>query len=188
LTASPRAERMQAVYDQVPAMADCKGACWISCGPASMTPWERRRLAAAGHPITTEDIARKAPFDFWCDALGPDGRCTAYGIRPLVCRLWGAVEWLPCPHGCRPEGGWLPDEVAFRLILEAVRDGGSGEPVTQEMFDQLRDPVRLAAIRREFAGKGASDTARFRAYGDLLPVAVTRRPGLPRGKEAGDGS
>lgn len=25
------------------------------------------------------------------------GRCTVYPVRPLVCRLFGHVEWLPCP-------------------------------------------------------------------------------------------
>ncbi|HEU4751898.1 MAG TPA: YkgJ family cysteine cluster protein [Armatimonadota bacterium] len=25
------------------------------------------------------------------------GRCAIYPVRPLVCRLFGHVEWLPCP-------------------------------------------------------------------------------------------
>lgn len=172
-----RAEKMQAVYDQVPAMADCKGNCWISCGPASMTPWERKRLADAGHRITPDEIARKAPYDFWCEALGPDGRCLAYEKRPLICRIWGTVEWLPCPWGCRPEGGWLPDETAFRLMLEAVELGGSGHPVDPEAFEKLKDPREVAALARQLAGK-PGEMQRFRSYGAVLPVAITRRPGL----------
>jgi hypothetical protein len=31
------------------------------------------------------------------------GRCTVYAVRPLICRLWGVVESMPCPWGCRPE-------------------------------------------------------------------------------------
>jgi Fe-S-cluster containining protein len=27
------------------------------------------------------------------------GRCAVYPARPLVCRLFGHVEWLPCPSG-----------------------------------------------------------------------------------------
>ncbi len=27
------------------------------------------------------------------------GRCAVYPVRPLVCRLFGHVEWLPCPIG-----------------------------------------------------------------------------------------
>lgn len=35
------------------------------------------------------------------------GRCTVYPVRPLVCRLFGHVEWLPCPIGrvAPPERG-----------------------------------------------------------------------------------
>jgi hypothetical protein len=170
-----RAGRMQAIYDQVPAMADCKGNCWISCGPASMTPWESRRLALAGHEITPDMEARRWITDFWCEALGPDGRCQAYALRPLICRLWGAVDWLPCPWGCRPEGGWLPNETAFRLILESEQAGGVGHPVSPEAFERLKDPAQVAALARQLGGKGG-DMGRFRAYGAVLPVAITRRP------------
>lgn len=31
------------------------------------------------------------------------GACSAYRDRPLLCRLWGVVEKLRCPHGCEPE-------------------------------------------------------------------------------------
>lgn len=37
------------------------------------------------------------------------GRCSIYPVRPLVCRLFGHVEWLPCPIEKVPgpaEGGW----------------------------------------------------------------------------------
>jgi hypothetical protein len=169
-----RAARMQAIYDQVPDMADCKGNCWISCGPISMTPWETRRLAQAGHRITPDQQARRSITDFWCEALGPDGRCQAYPIRPLICHLWGAVDWLPCPWGCRPEGGWLPNDVAFRLILEAEQLGGVGHPVPAEAFEQLRNPARVAEIAAELGGK-PGDRARFLAYGATLPAAITRR-------------
>jgi hypothetical protein len=171
-----RAARMQAIYDQVPAMADCKGNCWISCGPVSMTPWETRRLAQAGHCITPDAQARRSITDFWCEALGPDGRCQAYSIRPLICRLWGTVDWLPCPWGCRPVGGWLPNDVAFRLILEAEQIGGTGHPVPPEAFEQLRNPARVAEIVAELGGK-PGDEARFLAYGATLPAAITRRKG-----------
>ena len=26
-------------------------------------------------------------------------RCIVYPVRPLICRLFGLVEWLPCPLG-----------------------------------------------------------------------------------------
>ncbi len=36
-----------------------------------------------------------------CTFLGPNG-CTVYDERPLICRLYGTVPSLPCPHGQRP--------------------------------------------------------------------------------------
>lgn len=37
------------------------------------------------------------------------GRCSIYPVRPVVCRLFGHVEWLPCPIQKVPApapGGW----------------------------------------------------------------------------------
>jgi len=35
-----------------------------------------------------------------CEFQEPGGtRCIIYPVRPLICRLFGLVEWLPCPHG-----------------------------------------------------------------------------------------
>lgn len=28
---------------------------------------------------------------------GERGRCAVYPVRPVICRLFGHVEWLPCP-------------------------------------------------------------------------------------------
>jgi Fe-S-cluster containining protein len=61
---------------------------------------------------------------FWCDALTAGKRCAVYDLRPLVCRLWGAVESMPCVYGCVPEGGYLTDMDAYRLIAESTRIGG----------------------------------------------------------------
>jgi len=48
------------------------------------------------HPLTREEAMQRNPFYtsrlpadahlYSCDQLGPDGRCMAYAIRPLVCR------------------------------------------------------------------------------------------------------
>src|SRR2546429_6087610 len=39
-----------------------------------------------------------------------NGRCTVYEVRPMICRLWGMVEGMQCPHGCVPEGGHLTED------------------------------------------------------------------------------
>ncbi|MBW3622147.1 MAG: YkgJ family cysteine cluster protein [Armatimonadetes bacterium] len=46
------------------------------------------------------------------------GRCSIYPVRPLVCRIFGHVEWLPCPEGIiedvAPEGVTLMEWYARR--------------------------------------------------------------------------
>lgn len=46
------------------------------------------------------------------------GRCSVYPVRPLVCRLFGHVEWLPCPieKVPPPPPGALP---VMRAYVEA---------------------------------------------------------------------
>lgn len=39
------------------------------------------------------------------------------------CRHWGAVESLPCPHGCRP-GRMLSHEAGQQVLTEARKIGG----------------------------------------------------------------
>jgi hypothetical protein len=82
-----------------------------------MSSAERRRLARHGvtipPPLVQMLRARDVPS---CPALTMLGTCGAYALRPAVCRLWGVVEAMPCPFGCRPAGGWLP-EVEARAIL-----------------------------------------------------------------------
>lgn len=59
---------------------DCRGLCESSC------------VADVG--FGTDDQGR-------CTRLVA-GRCASYEDRPMVCRLWGSVPEMPCPHGCKP--------------------------------------------------------------------------------------
>jgi Fe-S-cluster containining protein len=62
-------------------------------GPVQRVPWPG-----------AEDDATYEP----CRFLNLEtGLCEVYASRPLICRLFGYVEWLPCPTGavtCR----WAP--------------------------------------------------------------------------------
>ncbi|GAB7129184.1 hypothetical protein JCM19000A_36920 [Silvimonas sp. JCM 19000] len=49
-----------------------------------------------------------------CVYLGADG-CTVYAERPLICRLFGTVPSLPCPHGLGPA---TPTEPAVEAALQ----------------------------------------------------------------------
>ncbi len=41
------------------------------------------------------------------------GRCVVYAARPLICRLLGHVEWLPCPIEKVPHPIPTPDALAL---------------------------------------------------------------------------
>src|SRR5262249_24412474 len=42
-----------------------------------------------------------------------NGRCAVYPARPLVCRLLGHVEWMPCPIGKVRQAISTPDALAL---------------------------------------------------------------------------
>lgn len=55
-----------------------------------------------------------------CPLLTADKKCSVYHIRPMICRLWGIVERMPCHHGCVPER-WLTREQGHEF-LRRVRE------------------------------------------------------------------
>lgn len=118
-------DTLEDLYAMVPD-ARCKGLCAEACGPIPMTVLEARRLRKAGHPIPHDEMAT-AQFvetgSYSCPAL-VDGRCVAYDVRPLICRLYGATDALRCEHGCRPEGGYLTRERASEIVQAVTIVGG----------------------------------------------------------------
>lgn len=109
------------LYAQVPDVA-CRGLCHESCGPVGLTVAEQRRTEQAGVrvPNAAAQLAAGLPIAHTCPALSPLRRCSVYGARPLSCRLWATVEAMPCPWGCRPAGGLLPDAEGHRLLRAAA--------------------------------------------------------------------
>jgi Fe-S-cluster containining protein len=49
-----------------------------------------------------------------------NARCSVYLIRPMICRLWGLVETMPCLWGCVPER-YLTREEGFEFLARAAR-------------------------------------------------------------------
>lgn len=149
MTDAKRLRAIRAIYERLPRLK-CAGKCSNSCGPIAMSDVERRRVEsragkrceALGPGLT-------------CSLLTPSGWCSVYGDRPLICRMWGVVESMPCPHGCRPEGGLMPDGEAFELMLETHRIGGGefsgvAAGVVREL---MKDPQARAAVK-DFARRG----------------------------------
>lgn len=72
------------------------------------------------HPLTREEAMQRNSFYtsrlkpeaylYRCDQLGEDGRCTAYEMRPLVCRGYPWYDQpprhMPLPH---PDCGYCAD-------------------------------------------------------------------------------
>lgn len=105
-------DQLDQLYAQVPTIA-CQGLCHESCGPLVIDPPERERIIAR----TGRNIPNLATT---CPALTMFGRCSVYADRPLLCRLWGVVESMPCPWGCRPERT-LTDAEGHALLAQARR-------------------------------------------------------------------
>lgn len=98
---------LEAIYAEVPAM-ECQGLCSESCGPLIVDDSERERIRKR----TGRTLQLLAPD---CPELTILRRCSIYDDRPLICRLWGVVESMPCPWGCRP-ARYLTDAEGHALL------------------------------------------------------------------------
>lgn len=129
---SERSE-LHALYAELPKLV-CQGKCQASCGPVAMTEMEhrviKRRLGHRFPPPRSDNV---------CAQLTAVGRCSLYGDRPLVCRLYGIVESMKCPHGCVPEGGYWTNERARDLFDRLVAlSGDSREGLADEAARALK--------------------------------------------------
>jgi Fe-S-cluster containining protein len=106
------------IYAAVPKIA-CKGKCQHSCGPILATERERAHFEKQTGKLFPDSLQimvdSLAGGSLDCPHLNPLGQCNVYQHRPLICRLWGAVPGMPCPHGCRPER-LISDREAQRLF------------------------------------------------------------------------
>ena len=68
----------------------CKPGCHDCCGPVPFSPWERKQ-AGGRKPTNGQD----------CGFLTETG-CSIYEHRPIMCRLYGCVKPMKCPHGAGP--------------------------------------------------------------------------------------
>jgi hypothetical protein len=115
------ARALRNVYAQIPDL-HCKGLCANSCRTRiDMSVAERERIEGITGARLPERMFQREGLV--CPLLHED-RCTVYGVRPTVCRLWGVAESMPCPHGCVPDGGrLLTDDEAIELQLQALDAG-----------------------------------------------------------------
>jgi Fe-S-cluster containining protein len=140
-------DALDALYAELPKV-DCKGACWDSCSAIQMTPLEHRRTEAAGVAIPDQNADTDGLGV--CPALTPLHQCGVYQVRPLVCRLWGAMQTASCPFGCRPvDGELLTDEQAHEFMARVCDISGQHAEA-----EQIRRPWREHPDRaRELAAQ-----------------------------------
>lgn len=99
--------------DPLPTLV-CQRKCQESCGPIAATPRERLHILRTHHRVLAPDHTGRR-----CRLLTTDGACSVYADRPMICRLYGLVESMRCPHGCEPSR-WLTEAEAFASLTEAA--------------------------------------------------------------------
>ena len=110
-------EQLDAIYASIPNL-DCQRKCQECCGPILCSGVEFRRMKDA----SLVPLGKMKGMD--CPAL-IGGSCAVYSVRPIICRLWGVVKEMACPHGCLPER-WLSDSEA-KDLLRRIRKLTGGE-------------------------------------------------------------
>lgn len=100
-----------------------------------------------------------------CTMLDPLRRCRAYAARPMICRLWGLMESMPCHYGCKPER-YLTDVEAARFLARSMEIGGAPPDVGEKILQSLE--VQEAAL-----GEGG-----FAARVERIFKATVHRPSL----------
>ena len=107
--------RVRAAWANVPKLR-CRGLCQASCRVWQATPSE---VALLGKVAVVRPQGAECP-------LLVEGRCSVYPLRPLVCRAWGTVPSMACPHGCEPEE-WLP-ATRLKELSDSIDGGKTASP------------------------------------------------------------
>lgn len=101
---------------------ECIPGCTDCCGPVPVTPAEAERIASR-YPVVAQPQDGIAPFgdDLKCGYA--HGRCVIHAERPVICRLFGAVDHprMRCPHGRGPNR-LMSDKQSRRLLRQAGFD------------------------------------------------------------------
>lgn len=124
----PKQERreLRRLYSRIPTFK-CVDGCTDCCGPVPVTREEHRQGAQLLSPELTgqlvdimnaggassEELKASPELTQWAKNMGAclkcpyvlanGGGCAIYDNRPFLCRLFGTVPRMPCPHGAGPE-------------------------------------------------------------------------------------
>lgn len=115
-------QALDRVYARIPKI-NCTGQCQDTCNLIPCTEREKARLEKRlGRPF---EPVNNPPKRIHCTALTAEGKCEAYTIRPLICRLYGVIDdsRMRCHHGCKPER-YLTESEITALFRDVARIGG----------------------------------------------------------------
>lgn len=162
---------LQALYDSLPKI-ECQGRCWMSCGIIEMSPRERQRIKERGIRISTQQEALSRDREHFCEALTDDRRCAVYEIRPMICRLWGIADGMPCPWGCKPERVLSRIE-AYTLIQQSVQAGGgdyerSAEEIREHLVAMSKHPKFGPMLRQIMKDGEEGDIRKAYVWGESM--------------------
>ena len=99
---------------------------------------------------------------FSCEAL-KDGRCSGYAQRPMVCRLSGATEDLPCPTAEYPRAARWPPRMAWPCWRKSIRRAAHPSRRTGRMRSSWRRSG--AFLPADHGGQSRPSPARDAATG-----------------------
>jgi uncharacterized protein len=109
VTKTKKLRVLHEIYASIPSPG-CKGLCTDSCSTIPVFPFELEQLEAlTGRKLPTMPVGDALAGLLLGTEIGKPcpllvmGRCSVYDHRPLICRAFGSVEGLRCPHGCRPD-------------------------------------------------------------------------------------
>ena len=119
---------------------ECKGFCFRVCTVAAVTNVEHEAIEER-HGIhllrTPVEMAVKHGISTPCAAL-KDRRCQIWEDKetyPTICSAFGAIEHMPCPFGCKPDGGYM--SIQDYKLLQTLIDDIGGSPDSTAM-DRIR--------------------------------------------------
>jgi len=117
------------IYDSLPSV-ECKGLCWTTCSFINITPVEEMNIEqATGKPVETILVPMLHGHGVTPMIKPTEGdqcpylqlrRCSIYAQRPLICRVFGAAEGLPCRHGCKPNRV-ISDQDVNKILKQIVK-------------------------------------------------------------------
>lgn len=170
------AARLDALYAQLPRL-DCQGLCADSCGPIPAGLAEQQRMERrAGVALGTTDHRALVDGTLECGlecTMLRDGRCTAYDVRPMICRLWGVAEPMRCPYGCRPDGGLLSLEEGYAFLAEAYDIAGWPPGLQRYAKEEIAELARHPDLRAAVIAAIRPPTLAGRR-GSLSPSVIER--------------